>query len=115
MKKSIYLLLAIFLSACLPAGVQVPQSPLLSILERKAGLIAYIGNDGNVYVTDQGASKTTQLTKDATPPDQKSTSSILAYQNPTWSLDGSQLAYIKFEQADSQLNSKLFVANIDDD
>jgi len=114
MKKSIYLLLAIFLSACLPAGVQVPQSPLLSVLERKAGLIAYIGTDGNVYITDQGASKTSQLTKDATPPDQKS-SSTLAYQNPTWSLDGSQLAYIKFEQGNSQLISKLFVANIDDD
>ena len=30
----------------------MPQSPLLSSLERKSGLIAYIGLDGNIYTID---------------------------------------------------------------
>src|SRR5687768_769332 len=112
MKRSVYLLIAIFLSACLPAGVQVPQSPLLSVLERKAGLIAYLGLDGNVYVTDQAASDTTQLTKDGSPPTETS-SSVVVYQSPTWALDGNQLGFIRLEQNESQVGSKLFVADID--
>ena len=112
MKKSIYLLLAIFLTSCIPAGVRVPQSPLLSVLERKVGSIAYIGIDGNIYVTDQGISNTTQLTKDGTPPGE-SPSTVVAYQYPTWSLDGNQLAFIRLEKKEAQLNSELFVANMD--
>jgi TolB protein len=112
MKKSLYLLIALFLSACLPSGVQVPQSPLLSVLERKAGLIAYLGLDGNIYVTDQAASENTQLTKDGSPPNESS-SSVVVYQSPTWALDGNQLGFVRIEQNESLLNSKVFVADID--
>ncbi len=111
MKRSIYFLIAIFLSACLPSGVQVPQSPLLSVLERKVGQIAYLGLDGNIYVTDQAASDTTQLTEDGNPPNETS-SSLVVYQSPTWALDGNQLGFIQVEQNESQLSSKLFVADI---
>lgn len=115
MKKFFYyFLIAIFLTACLPNGVRVPQSPLLSVLERKSGLIAYIGVDGNIYVTDQGVSNTTQLTKDAKPARNNSASAIV-YQAPTWSLDGSQLGFVRLEQNDSKVTSELFIANIDDE
>jgi len=112
MKKSFYLLIVLLLSACLPSGVQVPQSPLLSVLERKAGLIAFLGLDGNIYVTDQAASENIQLTKDASPPNEAS-SSVVIYQSPAWALDGNQLGFVRVEQNDSQLSSKVFVADID--
>ena len=114
MKKLLPLFLAVFLSACLPSGVQVPQSPLLSLLERKIGMIAYIGIDGNVYATDQSVTKTSQLTKDATPPEKK-TAPLVGYQIPTWSQDSNHLAFIRMEQTDTQLSSKLFIANMEEE
>jgi Tol biopolymer transport system component len=113
MKKLISLLLtALLLSACLPQNVQIPQSPLLPALERKSGLLAYIGIDGNVYVSDQAGNKLKQLTKDATT-NQSGTSTI--YQLPTWSSDGNQLAYIGTSGTSAQATSKIYVANIQDD
>lgn len=109
MKKPTILLLAFLVAAC--GSVQIPQSPALKLLERKSGLIAYVGNDGNMYVTDQAASSTTQLTDDVTEDTQN-----IVYQLPTWSLDGSQVAFIRLEQTgSSSLTSNLFVANVDDD
>ncbi len=53
-KLLVFALSALLLASCLPKDVQIPQSPLLSTLERKSGLISYIGSDGNMYVSDQG-------------------------------------------------------------
>ena len=39
---------ALLITSCLPGDMQVPQSPLLSTLERKSGLISYIGADVNM-------------------------------------------------------------------
>ena len=61
----VFTLLASLLAACLPQDTQIPQSPLLPLLERKSGLIAYIGSDGNMYVSDQAGGKLAQLTDDA--------------------------------------------------
>lgn len=110
MKKLTILLLAFLIAAC--GSVQVPQSPALKFLEKKSGLIAYIGNDGNVYITDQAASSTTPLTDDIT----EETQNRILYQLPTWSLDGSQVAFIRLEQTgSSDLTASLIVANVDDD
>lgn len=110
MKKLIIPLLAFLVAAC--GNVQIPQSPALKFLERKSGLIAYIGIDGNVYVTDQGATSTTPLTDDIT----ESTQNRIVYQLPTWSFDGSQVAFIRLEQTGStSLTSNLLVANLDED
>ena len=112
MKKLSLLLLAVFLMACAPQGVQVPQSPVLKFLEKKSGLIAYIGNDGNVYLTDQAATRTTQLTKDVT----SETQSSIAYQLPTWSRTGDQVAFIRLEQAATgALTADILVANVEDE
>lgn len=57
--------LALALSACLPEGMRVPQSEFSALLERKVGLIAYLGVDGNIYTVDQGGGHETQITADA--------------------------------------------------
>src|SRR5205085_11188417 len=74
-------LLALALSACLPEGVRVPQSPLSAILERKTGLIAYLSSAGNIYTIDQGAGHKTNVTTDAFA-DEKN---FMSYALPTWS------------------------------
>jgi TolB protein len=94
--------------------MQVPQSPLLSTLERKAGLISYVGVDGNMYVSDQGGGHLKQLTEDAVIPETQG-APILYYQYPTWSRDGSQLAFTGISADGEQTKSTVMVANIDDD
>ena len=105
---------AFLVASCLPRDMQVPQSPLLSTLERKAGLISYIGLDGNMYVSDQGGGHLKQLTKDAVIPETQG-DPILYYQYPTWSRDSSQLAFAGISADGEQTNSKLMIANMDDD
>ena len=110
----VYALSALLLASCLPKGVQVPQSPLLSTLERKSGLISYIGSDGNMYVSDQAGGHLKKLTEDAVIP-QSQSDPLLYYQYPTWSRDGSQLAFIGFKSDGTQTESTMMVANLDDD
>ncbi|MFN8413509.1 MAG: hypothetical protein U0Z26_14080 [Anaerolineales bacterium] len=110
MKKFLSIFFVIFLTACLPKGVQIPQSPALALLERKSGLISYIGTDGNIYIADQGASNIRQLTKDATPLEQTS-GNLVVYQSPTWSFDGNQLAFIRATQDASGIKSEIYIAD----
>src|SRR5215216_6190566 len=110
----VYALSALLLASCLPKDMQIPQSPLLSTLERKSGLIAYLGTDGNMYVVDQGGGHLKKLTEDAVVPDSQ-TAPFLYYQYPTWSRDGSQLAFMGLKAEGGQTLSKLLVANMDDD
>lgn len=115
MKKLLTFTLSAFLIAsCLPRDMQVPQSPLLSTLERKSGLIAYLGVDGNMYVSDQGGGNLKQLTEDAIIPETQG-GPVLYYQYPTWSRDGSQLAFMGLSSDGQQTESKLMVADMDDD
>ena len=113
MKKTIlFSLIALLISACLPQDVRVPQSPYLSALERKSGLIAYIGVDGNIYVSDQGGGRLSQLTDDAA---SSQSGEFKIYQYPTWSLDGSQLAFVGTSGTSTKPTAKLFVANMAND
>ena len=115
MKKIFLFTVSAFLIAsCLPRDMQVPQSPLLSTLERKSGLIAYLGVDGNMYIADQGGGHKKQLTEDAVIPETQG-NPILYYQYPTWSPDGSQLAFMGLSADGQQVESRVMVANIDDD
>lgn len=110
MKKIIlFALCMVLVSACLPKNVQVPQSPLLSTLERKSGLIAYIGADGNIYTSDQAGRNLTKFTEDAS---SSESGKFNIYQYPTWSLDGKQLAFIGTSGTNTDATSKLFVANL---
>ena len=116
MKKLIIPTLVILLvTACLPQDVQVPQSPLLSVLERKSGLIAYIGIDGNIYVVDQSGRTPIPVTDDAAIPNNQS-STFRLYQYLSWSADGAQLAYVGVSgEGDSQNLSEMFVKHVDED
>ena len=111
MKRVLSLLLvAVLLSACLPQNVQVPQSPLLSTLERKAGLIAYMGVDGNIFVSDQAGGKLKQLTDDAVIDQNAAELSI--YQLPTWAQDGNQLAFVNTRGNNAAATATIYVADI---
>ena len=114
MKRILFLTLnALLFTACLPRNVQVPQSPLLSTLERKSGLIAYVGVDGNIFVSDQAGGNLKQLTEDAKIP-QGQSDPYLVYQYPTWSQDGNQLAFVRTAFENAQPTSELLVANVND-
>lgn len=115
MKKILlFTALVLMLSACLPQNVQMPQSPLLSTLERKSGLIAYIGLDGNVHVADQGGGHTVQVTDDAViTPDENG--ELNFYQYPTWSLDGTQLAFVGTRGTNAQSTASIYVADVETD
>ena len=115
MKKILFLTLsALLITSCLPRNVQLPQSPLLSTLERKSGLIAYIGIDGNMFVSDQAGGNLKQLTEDAKLP-QSQSDAYLFYQYPTWSQDGNQLAFVRTSGENAQPKSELLVADISND
>lgn len=105
---------ALLMASCLPRDMQVPQSPLLSTLERKSGLISYIGADGNMFVSDQGGGSLKQLTEDAVIPENQG-DPVLYYQYPTWSRDGRQLAFISISSDGEGTKSKVMIANMDDD
>lgn len=80
---------ALLTSACLPSGFRLPQSDLLRVAERKSGLIAYLGVDGNVYVTDQSGANPTQVTDDADLQGQ----SYRLYDVPAWSPDSQSIVF----------------------
>jgi TolB protein len=115
MKKIIpFVLLAFAISSCLPQDMRVPQSPLLSTLERKSGLIAYVGLDGNMYVSDQGGGKLQQLTDDAVIP-QNQGDPVHFYQYPTWARDGNQVAFSGLNVQGLEASSTVIIANIDEE
>jgi Tol biopolymer transport system component len=108
------ILMALIASACLPQDMQVPQSPLLPFLERKSGLIAYVGLDGNVYVSDQAGRNLTQVTDDATIPETE-TGPYRFYQYPTWSPDGAQLAIVGVSGEGNSSLSEMYFKTMDED
>jgi TolB protein len=109
----LFTLVAAVISSCLPQDTQIPQSPLLPLLERKSGLIAYIGADGNMYVSDQGGGKMSQLTDDAAVSQDQS--EFRYYQLPAWSRDGSQVAFVGLSVAGDVTEMNLIVHNLDDE
>jgi Tol biopolymer transport system component len=79
-------------AACAPNGLRLPQSDLLPALERRAGLIAYLGADGNVYTVDQGGGESTPITADA----DLEGETFLFYGLPTWAPDSESLAFVGY-------------------
>jgi len=103
MKKLVFLsLLVLLISAC------VSRESVFSTLKGNSGLIAYLGIDGNVYVSDEGGDNQSQLTRDA----KNQTNDFVAYQLPTWSQDGNQLAFIRSSGTTVTSSSNIMVANV---
>ena len=95
-------LVALSLASCSQRGLRLPQSPLLAGLERKSGLIAYIGPDGNVYTIDQGGSNQTMITEDAHPREE---GLQRFYDFPTWSAADNKLAFVGFDVGEGGLTT----------
>ncbi|RPI78332.1 MAG: hypothetical protein EHM41_25345, partial [Chloroflexi bacterium] len=92
-RRFVTILSLLILVGCSSIPVRLPESPFLRNLERKSGKIVFLGLDGNLYITDQGGLNTIQLTADAE--GLPSDGSTQFYQFPTWSSDGSKLAFAK--------------------
>ncbi len=86
------LFFALLLAACIPDGMRVPESELLRYLERKSGLIAYVGVDGNVYTIDQAGGNQAALTDNAHL--SGAGGRFLVYQHLAWSPDSQKLSFV---------------------
>jgi Tol biopolymer transport system component len=114
MKKTVILLLiAVLLSACLPQNMQVPQSPLLPFLERKSGLIAYIGADWNIYTTDQAGKNITAYTDDAQIPT-NATDPFHYYAYPAWSVDSNSLGFVGVSGNGTTSSADVYIAPVEE-
>jgi Tol biopolymer transport system component len=105
------LLISGLVSACSSEGVRLPQSPLTAALERRSGLIAYVGIDGNVYTIDQGGGNQTLVTNDAHPAEG---GVRRFYDFPAWSVEDNRLAFVGLDIADNGQTSARIYATGDD-
>lgn len=102
----------VVMTGCSSISGKLPESPFLRTLERKSGKIVFLALDGNLYTTDQGGLNTVQLTSDAE--GLPSEGSTQFYQFPTWSSDGSKLAFAKIKTNGVNVDGiSLFTANRD--
>ena len=79
----------------------IPEAPL--------GLIAYVGNDGNIYTTNQDGGQHTAITNDAVP-NPSAGQTGRDYQYLTWAPDGQHLAFVQISLSQSGLNVSLLSA-----
>jgi Periplasmic component of the Tol biopolymer transport system len=114
MKKTAYvLLITILLSSCLPRNMQVPQSEFLPFLERKSGLIAYIGVDWNIYTSDQAGKKLTAYTDDALLPE-SATDAYRYYVYPVWSPDGGSIGFVGVSGKGNETSADVYIAPVEE-
>lgn len=66
---------------------------MLRVLERKSGLIVYIGLDGNIYTIDQSGARQNKITDDAVISTETDGDNLI-YQFPSWS-PGRRLAFVR--------------------
>ena len=101
-------LAATLLVSCSVRGAQMSQSSLLERFERKSGLIAFIGLDGNIETADQTGGGVTPLTADA-----GSREGVRRwYTSPTWSARGRRLAFVRFDQfADGSIRAAILTTD----
>jgi len=85
-----------------------PQAPV-STPEAPLGLIAYVGNDGNIYTSDPSGKQSNAITQDANL-DPASGQVGRIYQYPTWAPDGQRLAFVRFSVSESGPEISLFSA-----
>lgn len=78
-------------------GSPTPEAPL--------GLIAYVGNDGNIYTSDRNGNQSRAITQDAAL-NQSAGQTGRLYQYPTWAPDGQHLAFVRisFTQSSQEVS-----------
>ena len=115
MKRSTLVVsIALLLTACLPSNVQVPQSPLLPLLERKSGLIVYVGLDWNIYTSDQAGRNLKAHTTDANATGDAS-AAYRFYVYPAWSPDGKSLGYVSVSGQGTESNAEIFITDVEEE
>lgn len=115
MKRSMLILsIALLLTSCLPRDVQVPQSPLLPLLERKSGLIVYVGLDWNIYTSDQAGRNLKAHTTDANATEDAS-AAYRFYVYPAWSPDGRSLGYVSVSGQGTESNAEIFITDVEEE
>lgn len=84
---------SLIIAACgsISESIQIPQSPMLAAIERKSGLIAYLGPDGNIYTIDQAGGKLNMVTQDA---HGEEGGVRRFYDFPAWSMEDNKLAFV---------------------
>ncbi len=92
--------LALLLAGCAARGMQMQESPWLRTLERKSGLIAYVGMDANLYTINQAGDKQHLLAEDGELAIAIGGAiGVNPYTRPfAWSPDGTELAYIEYSE-----------------
>jgi Tol biopolymer transport system component len=106
------LAVALALTACAGSGDErVEPNPLLTLFENRAGLIAYLGTDGNIHTIDQGGDNDTALTTDAKVDENE----YFVYGLPTWAPNSETLVFAAFQgqQNNNPDKNSLFVAKKD--
>jgi TolB protein len=95
------------LISCQSSGGPKSESPLLKLLERRSGLISYIGPDGNVRVIDQAGAGSRAVTSDAG----SRADATVAYAATAWSPDGKQVAFVRLTlSADTVTGAGVYTA-----
>ena len=112
MKKFLVLFSVALLTSCMPGNQQLPQSPLLPLLERKSGLIAYIGPDWNIYTADQSGKNIVAHTDDALLPNE-ATGPFRYYLYPTWSQDSASLGFVAVSGQGTSTTAEVFIADVE--
>jgi TolB protein len=87
-----FLVISLACSSAIPLFSSKAPAP---IDEASLGLIAYVGNDGNIYTTNREGKQSNAITLDANLNSAAGQSKRI-YQYPTWSPDGQRLAFVRF-------------------
>jgi TolB protein len=103
--------LAISLACLAVKSLSKFQAPV-SIPGASAGLIAFVGDDGNIYTIDRDGKQRSALTKDANLNPAVGQEGLY-YQYPAWAPDGQHLAFIRLSSGSSGPEVSLFVATPD--
>jgi len=99
-------LLAISLACSSTIPFPISQATV-PISAAPVGLIAYVGNDGNIYTTDGEGKQSSAITRDANL-NPAAGQARRIYQYPTWAPDGQRLAYVRFSLDESGPEASLF-------
>ena len=89
--------LLMFLAVACDTAGGGPGGPnqFLAAIERKSGLIAYVGLDGNIYTVNQGGGRLRAVTQDARlSAEGEESGERQAYLFPTWSRESKTLAFV---------------------
>jgi Tol biopolymer transport system component len=78
-----------------PAETEAPTSNPPAEDDHPSGLIAYIGEDGNLWLVERASGERRQLTQDAIGWQETGDGGLIEYWSPRWSSDGKWLAYLR--------------------